>query len=78
MRIFKKNEKNITLVCTDTYKELNQYFSDSIVDLTIDQNISGQAFYAFYGLCMNILKGQQIDKYSYTEFKLKTKSIVEV
>lgn len=74
----RKKQKNITLVCTDTFKELNQYFSDNIIDMTIDQNISGQAYFAFHGLCMNILKGQQIEKNLYTEIKLKTKSMIEV
>ncbi len=73
----RKTKKDIALVCTDTYKELNQYFSDNVIDMTIDQNISGQAFFAFYGLCMNILKDKQIEKNSYTEFKLKTKAMVE-
>jgi len=77
-KFLRKTKKNITLVCTDTFKELNQYFSDNIIDMTIDQNISGQAYFAFYALCMNILKGQQIEKNSYTEFKLKTKSMIEV
>lgn len=74
----RKKQKNITLVCTDTFKELNQYFSDNIIDMTIDQNISGQAYFAFHGLCMNILKGQLIEKNLYTEIKLKTKSMIEV
>lgn len=77
-KFLRKTKKNITLVCTDTFKELNQYFSDNIIDMTIDQNISGQAYFAFYALCMNILKGQQIEKNSYTEFKLKTKCMIEV
>jgi hypothetical protein len=80
-----KKYKSIYLVCQPidtklptTYKELNQYFSDNIVDMTVDQDIPGQAYFAFYGLCMNILKDQSVEKYSYTEFKLKTKCMIEV
>ena len=74
-----RNTSNkVTLVCTDLYKELAQYFFDNVIDMTIDQDIPGQAYFAFYGLCMNILKGQFVEKHSYTDFKLKTKSMIEV
>lgn len=73
----KNNRKDIVLVCTDTYEELNAYLLDGTVSLTIDQNIRGQAYKALYGLAMYIVKGQKPEKIYYTDFKFTTRSMLE-
>ena len=74
----KNKRSDIFLVCTDTYPELDRYILDGTVAFTVDQNISGQAYYALYNLSMHIIKGQKIEKICYTDFKLTTKSMLEV
>ena len=73
----KNQRKDIVLVCTDTYEELNAYLSDGTIALTVDQNISGQAYKALYGIAMYIIKGQKPEKIHYTDFKFTTKSMLE-
>ena len=73
----KNNRKDIVLVCTDTYKELNEYLNNNTISVTVDQNISGQAYYALYNLGMYIIKGRKPEKICYTDFKLTTKSMLE-
>ncbi len=73
----KNSGKNIVLVTTDTYPELNQYLIDNTVAITVDQDISKQAENAFYYLAMHIINGEKIEKNIFTEFKLKTASMIE-
>ncbi len=73
----KNQRKDIILVSTDAYEELNAYLKDGTVALTIDQNISGQAYKSFYELAMYIIKGKKPDKICYTDFKLTTRSMLE-
>ena len=73
----KNNRKDMVLVCTDTYEELNAYLLDGTIALTIDQNIKGQAYKALYDLAMYIIKGQKPDKICYTDFKFTTQSMLE-
>ena len=73
----KNKRKDIVLVCTDIYEELNGYLLDNTVSVSVDQNISGQAYQAIYGLAMYIIKGRKPEKICYTDFKLTTKSMIE-